>query len=516
MSQWNGGSPSPKKRKGPLRYKVESSSPEITHGLKNPSRKRNKPLNFMDAQGQDMLVQEHLRKQSAKAKKRKRSNTNDMKPFIANENRQFEQGCERYGWGNWERVQTLVPSRTSEECEEYAAMIIKQHPEIKDRLDEEHKQKWVYPDGERVPQAKRAGKDTALNIDSAQQSHVRKSSRAREGTWKTKDSSDVVEDAPPSPKATKRKSKVTKRGGRSKGEDEPTPKKSNLSASKGDVNATGRPKRQSAINARKLYAMSSSGDEDSSFSSRSESSKRKLNSARDALLNELTDVPPSNGKYYDEESAWRFHNPAFLEDSAEQLTPVRGNYIPHAATPTAPDKLLPLPSSMPLPKLPETNFCKWTFDEKSRVLLANFREYAGKNGGKIIVDSDDEDFLFKMMERDDVTVISEGLADAINSSLWSREYIEGCIGTEYHHKFRGFETICNNGSGDQKPAPTEKEGWYSMKVSDYFNYLEQREAVKSNKVDENGVLNKDFTFTDSTGREKIVDVDQESLVSYLA
>lgn len=38
----------------------------------------------------------------------------------------------------WDFVQTLVTGRTSEECEEYASMILANHPEVKARLDLEH------------------------------------------------------------------------------------------------------------------------------------------------------------------------------------------------------------------------------------------------------------------------------------------------------------------------------------------------------------------------------------------
>jgi len=474
----------------------ESPSQElISIGSK---RKRNKPQNFMAAQGQDMLVQEDLRKLSAAAKKRKGRGFNEMKPFSANENRAFEQGCTKYGWGNWHQVQTLVYDRTSEECEEYAIMILANHPEVKARLDAEHKKIWVYSDGK------------ASTPPPEKTSNQRKSSRARESSLKVKEGADDIPQST-TPEASNRTSKGRKRS-RSRKRDDDTSGSEMMSA-------TGRPKRQAAKQPRNKYSMSS-GDESTVASRKStasstasrKSAQRKLKRDRTALFSGLSTSPMSNGTY-EEESAWRFHNPAFLKDSFAQLTDVRGNDMPNAPPPVDNEGLQPLPPSKPLPNLPETGFCKWSFDEKSRVLLANFRV----SGGKITVEPEDEGFLFSMMERDDITVISEGLADSINSSLWTREYIEGCIGSEYHHKFRGFETKHMNSSDvdQQQPAKQskEKEGWYSMKVSDYFEYLEQRQAVKSNKLDENGVLNRNFTFTDSGGKEKTVNVDNMSLVS---
>ena len=85
---------------------------------------------------------------------------------------------------------------------------------------------------------------------------------------------------------------------------------------------------------------------------------------------------------------------------------------------------------------------------------------------EVHIEREDEIFLLHMMEKDDITVISEGLADTINPSLWKYDYIDGCIGSEYHHKFRSFI------------EGREKDGWYSMKFSDYFRYLERRQVVK--------------------------------------
>ena len=262
-------------------------------------------------------------------------------------------------------------------------------------------------------------------------------------------------------------------------------------------NGNGRPKRQAAMNRKGA----------------TRPSKMNLKREKTALLKKLSNIPSS---VYEEESAWRFYNPGFLKDSSEQLTALRGKFdIPHSPANVAAEELRPLPPAMSLPQLPNTDYCKWSFDEKSRVLLANFREstYAANKDGKIEVGREDEDFLFKMMERDDITVISEGLADSINSSLWTREYIEGCIGSEYHHKFRRFET--KHLQGQPATQPTEKEGWYSMKVSDYFDYLEKRQSVKSSALNgaevEQRDTSKDFTFIDSGGQTKTVNVDNESL-----
>ena len=64
------------------------------------------------------------------------------------------------------------------------------------------------------------------------------------------------------------------------------------------------------------------------------------------------------------------------------------------------------------------------------------------------------------MERDDITVISQGLADAINPSLYSNDYIKGVIGSIDHHKVRRFT----------RQRQIVEAGWHTMKFEDYFDY----------------------------------------------
>lgn len=56
--------------------------------------------------------------------------------FSTNENRAFQLGCVRYGWGNWDRVQTFVISRTVQECAQYAAAVLVKHRKSKNGLIE--------------------------------------------------------------------------------------------------------------------------------------------------------------------------------------------------------------------------------------------------------------------------------------------------------------------------------------------------------------------------------------------
>ena len=58
-----------------------------------------------------------------------------------------------------------------------------------------------------------------------------------------------------------------------------------------------------------------------------------------------------------------------------------------------------------IPQSPCTGYCTWTFDSTSRVLLANFLI----RNEEVIVTPEDENYLFQMMERNDISVVSENL-----------------------------------------------------------------------------------------------------------
>jgi hypothetical protein len=132
--------------------------------------------------------------------------------------------------------------------------------------------------------------------------------------------------------------------------------------------------------------------------------------------------PPLN-QYYVEETAWKKFNPPPVTE---------GEAIPGAV---ASEYLQPLPPALPIPNLPHTGKCMWSFDEDSRVLLAEFVQ----EDGTVEIVYEDEEFLLRMMERDDISVISDGLATGLDPKKWTLEYIANAVGDEYYHKFRAFK-----------------------------------------------------------------------------
>ena len=178
---------------------------------------------------------------------------------------------------------------------------------------------------------------------------------------------------------------------------------------------------------------------------------------------------------------------------------------------------------MNIPPFPNTGYCCWSYNPESRVLHADFRQQSWLPHPPVVMPAD-EIYLLEMMERDDITVISEGLADEISASLWTREYIVGCIGSEYHHKIRAFRkktrpVAVADTTNEQTTATTtieyheEESGWYSMKFSSYFDYLEKRRNIQEKGGDENSGNNRMFSFKDCNGKEHSIDAEAVSLVS---
>lgn len=203
----------------------------------------------------------------------------------------------------------------------------------------------------------------------------------------------------------------------------------------------------------------------------------------------------------------------------------------------------PLAPPNPLPPFPATYDCRWTYDETSRVLLAKF------HSDSRIINPIDEIFLLKMMERDDITVVSEGLADRFDTNLWNLEYIDRCVGESYYHKIRVFNQVdiadddkgedtndADEGDyedmwGEKKESEgmkkckinrithKEQNGFQSMKIRDYISYLKRRQAVllqnNTKEPDVYAVLGIDsddsvidpmFHFTPFDGSEKAIHV----------
>ena len=241
-----------------------------------------------------------------------------------------------------------------------------------------------------------------------------------------------------------------------------------------------------------------------------------IESKKYGIDSRVLDCLPPSAEEYHEESSYRYDNPPFPEKSTEQLAVNRDKSIPGNMTPVDSSKLTPLQKPPPLPQTPTSEHCVWTYDEISRILLANFKTPA-TNSGRVVITREDEEYLLKMMERDDITVISEGLADEFDLSLLGKTYVESRLGSQFHHKVKEFRKTssipCDIPTGETAGQYQEK-GWHSMKFKDYFNYLSLKEKILSS--DESVTTDDMFTFKDSNGKDTSVDTSQSVLVSCTA
>ena len=221
---------------------------------------------------------------------------------------------------------------------------------------------------------------------------------------------------------------------------------------------------------------------------------------------EAVQVPPQmtydsmvdSKPYYVEEEAWRYHNPPLppREPNPDEQADEKKlfTYVSH-------EELRPLPPPPPFPtRFPNSQFCRWSFDEDTRVLLEDFR----RTDGDAVVTLEDEKFLLEMYERDDITVISEGLATGLDREKWTLDYLSRVAGDEYFHKFRRFDkhdpeeaaaklkpkkSTKNTEPAEDKTAHGEVDRCLSMKVKDYVSYLRCRgEALDPDgQIDEDSV-----------------------------
>jgi hypothetical protein len=103
-------------------------------------------------------------------------------------------------------------------------------------------------------------------------------------------------------------------------------------------------------------------------------------------------------EYYVEEQAWKYHNPPLppsKKDGTADQEPEGAQFMYVSA-----EELRPLPPPPPLPQpFPQTGHCQWSFDEDTRVVLADFRS----SRGDVVLTLEDEQFLLTLYERDDIT-----------------------------------------------------------------------------------------------------------------
>jgi hypothetical protein len=136
----------------------------------------------------------------------------------------------------------------------------------------------------------------------------------------------------------------------------------------------------------------------------------------------------------------------------------------------------------PIPPVDVSTFPKnqrWSYDETTRVVHGDFTNTN-------TLDREDELFLLQMMERDDITVITDGFAKHLDPTLWTFQFIQDLVGEDVCHQFRVFQRRLLSPSDEKMggKAPNEKPKLYesfeekgescSLRMKDYIRYIHQR------------------------------------------
>ena len=174
-----------------------------------------------------------------------------------------------------------------------------------------------------------------------------------------------------------------------------------------------------------------------------------------------------------------------------------------------------LPEAPPLPKLPSTGYCNWSFDEKTRVVMADF----SKQSGPFYLVCEDEEFMLNMMERDDISLIVDGLADDMDPFLWNMEYINRTGNGKIYSKIKlfrktDFNNERDNGTNDEvtNNIHIPIKGTLRMTLGDYYKYLILRKRVLTE--DDRSIHSNEksaYKFNDDAGISHEVDVRKDIL-----
>ena len=142
---------------------------------------------------------------------------------------------------------------------------------------------------------------------------------------------------------------------------------------------------------------------------RVQNSEDEMEDAVNYLVDKISYLRQIIKKYEDEHDKRRTSNYQILENGSIGIIDEHSQHLLYSTY----DASFHLVDTESIPDLPHTGNCKWTYNEETHVVLANFQ--------KQTIKEKDENFLLQMMERDDVTVVIEGLVSSLNTKLWDHK-----------------------------------------------------------------------------------------------
>jgi Helicase associated domain len=166
--------------------------------------------------------------------------------------------------------------------------------------------------------------------------------------------------------------------------------------------------------------------------------------------------------------------------------------------------LSPLPPPAPLPPLISDNedtSCTWHLDEENSILRVTL-----KDGMELSKNA--KEYLYVMMERDDIAVITSGLYQHdITHDCWNRDRMAHELGADRYHSFRRFAYVVNQATGFKEYQEIQKD--VTMTIGDYFAYLKQRgRGYTVKEASDNAEVEEKLYLINSEGGMEELDISE--------
>ena len=197
-----------------------------------------------------------------------------------------------------------------------------------------------------------------------------------------------------------------------------------------------------------------------------------------------------HGENFHEETPSHDDDNENIHEETQSHDDGKENFHEETQSEDAEDEYAPLEPTDPLPSFPSTQYCQWEYNPKSRVILASFKIH-----NPLTIHQTDYKFLLSMMERDDISLVIDGLATTLDENLWNKDYLKDTVGNDIFHRFRTFINV--NGVYE------EKKGFLSMKIGDYVEYLNLRNDYFERGASEVDVLSTDDNSIQSQRKRSV-------------